>query len=345
MCVNLCVLSPFSPLYHWYWGFGRNWRFVLSFLPASSQARKSLGRSGWHPLGWRMARGCCSFCLWLFLALAPSICPIKHSSFAQHAHLPTLPGGPQWCLLTITNLRQPVKWLRSLTCKAPGPHKVSQGPLGPEPRKSLKRVQKEAPDASGPGIPRVWKTVRPRVQKEPHLRRNFKLSRSSETCLDQQVLNPTPLDPTPATYQQAKTEVALQCSETYAAEVALQHSLFCTADIPFYKKLHCKKRKACIATSKKLRCRKVALSCRFPANFRLPHLGSHVWEKNLQGLKSWAWLIRFCRTVGVLQNLLKQSFYYVQCSAEPSCRNPKGSAEFWGTSGSPVRTGSFPPNV
>ena len=25
-----------------------------------------------------------------------------------------------------------------------------------------------------------------------------------------------------------------------------------------------------------------------------------IWEKNLQGLKSWAWLLKFCRTFGVL---------------------------------------------
>ena len=34
--------------------------------------------------------------------------------------------------------------------------------------------------------------------------------------------------------------------------------------------------KNCSATLKKLRCRKVALSCRFPADFKLPRLGTHV---------------------------------------------------------------------
>ena len=34
--------------------------------------------------------------------------------------------------------------------------------------------------------------------------------------------------------------------------------------------------KNCTATLKQLRCRKVARSCRFPADFRLPRLGTHV---------------------------------------------------------------------
>ena len=46
--------------------------------------------------------------------------------------------------------------------------------------------------------------------------------------------------------------------------------------------------------------------------------GNQKWEKNLQGLKSWVWLPKFCRTFRVL---LPQ--------------NPKRSAEFWGTFGSP----------
>ena len=34
--------------------------------------------------------------------------------------------------------------------------------------------------------------------------------------------------------------------------------------------------KNCIATSEKRHCKKVELSCRFPADFKLPRLGSHV---------------------------------------------------------------------
>ena len=41
----------------------------------------------------------------------------------------------------------------------------------------------------------------------------------------QQVLNPTPLNPTPATCHKRKTEVALQHSESCTTETALHHSL------------------------------------------------------------------------------------------------------------------------
>ena len=33
-----------------------------------------------------------------------------------------------------------------------------------------------------------------------------------------------------------------------------------------------------------------------------------VWEKNLQGLKNWAWPPKFCGTFGVLQNLTSPGF-------------------------------------
>ena len=58
--------------------------------------------------------------------------------------------------------------------------------------------------------------------------------RSAE--VPQQVLNPTPLNPTPA----------LQFSESCAAETALQHSLFCSADVVFTR--------SCAATNEKLHC-------------------------------------------------------------------------------------------
>ena len=93
----------------------------------------------------------------------------------------------------------------------------------------------------------------------------------------QQVLNPTPLNPTPATCHQRKTQVALQFSECCAAEVALQHWLFCSPDVIFTK--------SCAAASKKLQCNieKAALqesgaflplSCGSQApTFRHPRLG------------------------------------------------------------------------
>ena len=90
--------------------------------------------------------------------------------------------------------------------------------------------------------------------------------------VSQQVLNPTLLNPTLLNMPQAKTEVALQFSESYAAETALQHSLFCSAEVIFTK--------SCAATSDKLHCnienaalQEVALSCRFPAGLNSsPHV-------------------------------------------------------------------------
>ena len=55
-----------------------------------------------------------------------------------------------------------------------------------------------------------------------------------------------PSKPHPCNMPQAKTEVALQFLESCAAEVALQHSVFCNADIIFTK--------SCAATSEKLHC-------------------------------------------------------------------------------------------
>ena len=74
---------------------------------------------------------------------------------------------------------------------------------------------------------------------------------------------------------QAKTEVALQFLECCAAETALQHSLFCSADV------FCTK--SCAAANKKLHCNIeiaalqesgafVPLACGFQA----PRLGTHV---------------------------------------------------------------------
>ena len=51
-----------------------------------------------------------------------------------------------------------------------------------------------------------------------------------------------------------------------------------------------------------------------------PH---QVWEKHLQGLKRWAWLPKFCRTFGFLQNFLQQVFYNAQPSTEPAYRTAK----------------------
>ena len=100
---------------------------------------------------------------------------------------------------------------------------------------------------------------------------------SNMPCFCQEVQNPTPLNLTPCNMPQVKTEVALQFSESCAAEVALQHSLFCSAKIIFTK--------SCAATNAQLQCsiEKAALqessaflplSCGFQApTFRHPRLG------------------------------------------------------------------------
>ena len=123
-----------------------------------------------------------------------------------------------------------------------------------------------------------WREKRPKNSQEKFADEfaeksagNFPKIRQTRT---QEVLNPTHLNPTPATcgMPQARSEVALQFSECCAAEVALQHSLFCSGG-HFRQKLCCSKRKLQCSIVKKLLCRKVALSCRLPADFRLPCLG------------------------------------------------------------------------
>ena len=76
---------------------------------------------------------------------------------------------------------------------------------------------------------------------------------------------------------QAKTEVALQFSECCAAETALQHLLFCSAEVIWTKscaaaneKLHCNIEKAALQESGAF----LPLSCGFQApTFRHPRLG------------------------------------------------------------------------
>ena len=82
---------------------------------------------------------------------------------------------------------------------------------------------------------------------------------------------PHPSKPYSCNMAQAKTEVALQISESCTAETALQHSHFCSAEVVFTKswaaaseKLQCKIEKAAL--------QELALSCRFPADFRPPRL-------------------------------------------------------------------------
>ena len=95
--------------------------------------------------------------------------------------------------------------------------------------------------------------------------------------LAQQVLNPTPLNPTPATCHKRKRK--LRCSFRSAAlqKTALQHWLFCNAEVIWpkscaaaYAKLHCNIEKAALQESGAF----LPLSCGFQApTFRHPRLG------------------------------------------------------------------------
>ena len=96
--------------------------------------------------------------------------------------------------------------------------------------------------------------------------------KSSVSLVSQQVLNPTPLNPTPATCHKRKRK--LRCSFRSAALQKL-HCNICFSAVrkSFGPKAALQQTENCTATSKKLRCRKVALSCRFPAGFKPPRLG------------------------------------------------------------------------
>ena len=88
---------------------------------------------------------------------------------------------------------------------------------------------------------------------------------------------PRPTKPRPCSMPQAKTEVALQFSECCAAETALQHWLFCSADVILTRscaaaseKLHCNIEKAALQESGAF----LPLSCEFQApTFRHPRFG------------------------------------------------------------------------
>ena len=106
---------------------------------------------------------------------------------------------------------------------------------------------------------------------------------------NQQVLNLTPLNPTPATCHKRKRK--LHCSFRSAALQELHCNIvFSAVRKPFGPKAALQQTKNCTATSKKLHCRKVALSCRFPADwfwaptFRHPRLGPGV-QSNSKCLK------------------------------------------------------------
>ena len=86
---------------------------------------------------------------------------------------------------------------------------------------------------------------------------------------------PTPLNPTPATCHKRKRK--LRCNFRNAALQKLHCNIgFSAMRKSFGPEAALQQTKNCTATSKKLRCKKVALSCRFPAGFKPPRLGTHV---------------------------------------------------------------------
>ena len=93
----------------------------------------------------------------------------------------------------------------------------------------------------------------------------------------QQVLNPSPLNPTPATCHKRKRK--LHCN---FRKVALQklhcNTRYSEVRTSFLPKAALQQANKCSATLKKPRCKKVALSCCFPADFKPPRLCTHLQD-------------------------------------------------------------------
>ena len=131
---------------------------------------------------------------------------------------------------------------------------------------------------------KTWKKTRPKnprnifaIKIRWEIRRQFSSNSPDQLKFtpNQQVLNPTPLNPTPATCHKRKRK--LRCSFRSAALQKLHCNIGLSAvRKSFGPKAAQQQTKNCTATSKKLRCRKVALSCRFPAAFKPPRLGTPV---------------------------------------------------------------------
>ena len=112
---------------------------------------------------------------------------------------------------------------------------------------------------------------------------SVKTAKITQKCLREIFL---PLKPHPCNMPQEKTEVALQFSECCGAETALQHWLFCSAEVICTKscaaaneKLHCNIEKAALQESGAF----LPLSCGFQApTFRHPRFGPADKRKQLQ---------------------------------------------------------------
>ena len=132
---------------------------------------------------------------------------------------------------------------------------------------------------------------------------------------------PHPSKPHPCNMPQAKTEVALQFSECCAAETALQHWLFCNAEVIWTKscaaaneKLHCNIEKAALQESGAF----LPPSCGFQA----PRLGTQVQDRlNFRNFKILASVKCFADTFSG-RNWLRQ-FYGRLAKMRSFCRKKK----------------------
>ena len=149
-----------------------------------------------------------------------------------------------------------------------GPGRGTEGPFNRRKRLCIAAVPLTALLCRGSFKTVSWNRWPPLVAQTPHHLCRATLSASPK---------PDPSKPHPCNMPQAKTEVALQFSECCAAGTALQHSLFCSAEVIWTKscaaaneKLHCNIEKAALQESGAF----LPLSCGFQApTFRHPCFG------------------------------------------------------------------------
>ena len=128
---------------------------------------------------------------------------------------------------------------------------------------------------------RIWPFQAPKTLRFKGKMANFeaknaiKQGKNAKRTNGAHFMQPTPLNPTPATCHMRKQ--TLRCSFRKVAVQKLHCNIrFSAVRTSFLPEAALQQAKNCTATLKKLRRRKVALSCRFPADFKLPRLGSHV---------------------------------------------------------------------
>ena len=120
---------------------------------------------------------------------------------------------------------------------------------------------------------RAWNRQKFHSEKQKHESNRSRIAENRFSASPK----PHPSKPHPCSMPQAKMEVALQFSECCAAETALQHRLFCSAEVIWTRscaaaneKMHCNIEKAALQESGAF----LPLSCGFQApTFRHPRLG------------------------------------------------------------------------